>query len=687
VRPTSSTVSTVSTVAGSAQVMGIDAEGMGTVLSILSNMYSDPGLAVVREYASNAYDAHVEAGNPDPILVTSPSLINPIFTVQDFGVGLSRDEMLNVYAQYGASTKRGTNDQIGAFGIGAKSAFTAGTQFVVTAVKNGETTVALFALNDDGAPTVNIVSHTYATDEPNGVKVEIGVNDVHGVKMAIEKLFPTWKPGTVLVDGVEPVSVWTDLDALTDNVHFGWRENHYETRSEAWIIVMGGIPYKLPDAVVYTLESRQNTMVRTVQQSQARVYLTVPIGSVDITPSREELRVTDRTTATINALVEEFSENIGAWISIQIEESTSVIDALMRYRKLRDRLGSIDRQTLRDVTWRGAALPQNTIDFPDLAWFELHAKRGHYGEQVARRQKRVQLHPAEYFEKYLFVTDVPDRRVRSVQLAAKPYLKAQDSGITRVVALTGESVNYVTEWFDPSDPALNVTDFETFVTEWKPAPTPGQRNEVRYFLHGESDTVTATELNQETDVFYLTSAEEKRITRRSNALFLKVVGTATVVLLTHQQKAEALVRRVPHAKPLHPAMTEAARKLVRNLSQADKDLIFASKFIRVASSTVIRWLIEHKAEITNEVALKVVAQYEAAVALQDSNLTRMGLLRTASEFLGGGLVADPDGDRFENLNKIMNRLPLLENYLVRSYGSRTQLGNEHAVMYVNAVKL
>src|SRR6266849_8491156 len=153
-----SEVTTVSTLAAGAHVMGIDAAGMGTVLSILSNMYSDGSLAVVREYASNALDSHIEAGNPDPILITSPSFLNPTLTVQDFGTGLSGDEVLNVYAKYGASTKRGTNDQIGSFGIGAKSAFTVGGQFVVTAVKDSEKTVALFALNDDGAPTVNILA-------------------------------------------------------------------------------------------------------------------------------------------------------------------------------------------------------------------------------------------------------------------------------------------------------------------------------------------------------------------------------------------------------------------------------------------------------------------------------------------------------------------------------------------------
>jgi len=32
--------------------------------------------------------------------------------ITDHGIGLSRDEIVNVYARYGASTKRGNNTQI-----------------------------------------------------------------------------------------------------------------------------------------------------------------------------------------------------------------------------------------------------------------------------------------------------------------------------------------------------------------------------------------------------------------------------------------------------------------------------------------------------------------------------------------------------------------------------------------------
>jgi len=134
--------------------MGMDEAGMDVLMSLLSNMYSDGYLAVVREYGCNARDSHVEAGVDRPIEVSLPTILEPQFKVQDFGVGLSHDEILNVYARYGASTKRDSNAMIGAFGIGAKSAFTVGNAFTVTGVKNGEKTIAMFSLEQGGKPEV-----------------------------------------------------------------------------------------------------------------------------------------------------------------------------------------------------------------------------------------------------------------------------------------------------------------------------------------------------------------------------------------------------------------------------------------------------------------------------------------------------------------------------------------------------
>ena len=92
-------------------MFGISENDSAHILNILrSKLYSNKILAVIREYCSNAYDAHIEVGKNDvPIKVVLPSEYDSNFRVRDYGPGLSEDDIRNIYVMYGASTKRQSN--------------------------------------------------------------------------------------------------------------------------------------------------------------------------------------------------------------------------------------------------------------------------------------------------------------------------------------------------------------------------------------------------------------------------------------------------------------------------------------------------------------------------------------------------------------------------------------------------
>jgi HSP90 family molecular chaperone len=100
--------------------MGISGAAKAIVIKHLISAYGLPETACLREYTSNARDSHIEAGVTRPVEVTTPSALAQSLTVRDYGVGLSRQE-LKMFGQFGESSKRDTNDQIGGFGIGSKS--------------------------------------------------------------------------------------------------------------------------------------------------------------------------------------------------------------------------------------------------------------------------------------------------------------------------------------------------------------------------------------------------------------------------------------------------------------------------------------------------------------------------------------------------------------------------------------
>ena len=104
---------------------GISEADTASIMGILRDgLYTDRILAVLREYSANAWDAHRMIGKGDlPLQITIPTHNNPVLRIRDFGPGLSHDDIFKIYSQYGASTKRNTNDAVGMLGIGSKSGF------------------------------------------------------------------------------------------------------------------------------------------------------------------------------------------------------------------------------------------------------------------------------------------------------------------------------------------------------------------------------------------------------------------------------------------------------------------------------------------------------------------------------------------------------------------------------------
>lgn len=99
--------------------MSIDTADQGVLMMILSeSLYKDPVGSLIREWTSNALDAHTEAGITEPIIVAlkRDEQYNYWFKVTDVGTGMSPERIINVISKYAASTKRTSDKYLGAFG-------------------------------------------------------------------------------------------------------------------------------------------------------------------------------------------------------------------------------------------------------------------------------------------------------------------------------------------------------------------------------------------------------------------------------------------------------------------------------------------------------------------------------------------------------------------------------------------
>jgi hypothetical protein len=157
--------------------MSLDLDSAQVLMQMLSkNLYSDSIGSTIRECASNALDSHRRAGCDEPIIVSfkrNNQADTYEFAVEDFGIGLDADDVINIISKYGKSTKRNSNTELGMMGLGFKAPLAYSSSFYFVARKDGMERKYMMYEGED----TNSIDLLYEkpTAEPNGVKVIVPV--------------------------------------------------------------------------------------------------------------------------------------------------------------------------------------------------------------------------------------------------------------------------------------------------------------------------------------------------------------------------------------------------------------------------------------------------------------------------------------------------------------------------------
>lgn len=295
-----------STLTGTKIDLTVDLDSLPHIMNVLTDLYEDTQTALLREYTTNGTDAHLAAGIDAPVEVELPGPLSPYLRVRDRGTGLSMDDLREIYSKYGASTKRGSNDQQGMLGLGCKAALTYTDQFTLTAVKDGWRAEVAVSRNEGGTGTLTVVAHEPTTD-PNGVEVTIPVRSENEFAAKAAALFKWHRPGTdpaVLVNGSPPARF--EGERVTDDY---WltkpaRTTNYSGAAYAeprWVVVQGGVPYPA-DALAKT-DTGRKLAERLPEDTGLAAF--VPVGSVYFLPSREALADDPHTRATLDRIARE----------------------------------------------------------------------------------------------------------------------------------------------------------------------------------------------------------------------------------------------------------------------------------------------------------------------------------------------------------------------------------------------
>lgn len=340
-----------------AVTMVIEESAMHIVMDVMTNLYARPAEAVVREYSTNAYDSHVEAGCPErPIEVTLPTSLSPNLAIRDFGIGLDAEGITEIYSRYGASTKRETNDQNGMLGMGCKSALAYGDQFTVVGVKDGLKTVVLVSRDEDGNGSMNIIPE-HETDDEQGVTVIIPIksDDISEIEGIARRFYAFWPEGRVLLGYPDapketPWRIGSDHDEDGDVLELDersfWLDDSILLTGHEYVgsdlVVMGNVAYPLMDGEPALFDAGRNanshryydqSSGRWVYGSPYRAVVFAPIGAVDFAPSRESLRATKQTKETLARIRQRIGVLRDAEVMRQIREASSAKEALTLLRK------------------------------------------------------------------------------------------------------------------------------------------------------------------------------------------------------------------------------------------------------------------------------------------------------------------------------------------------------------------
>jgi hypothetical protein len=283
------------------------------IMNILRDtLYSDKVLAVLREYGSNAWDAHREKGTPDvPIKITLPTEMDPTLHIRDFGPGLSRDAVLTVYTQYGASTKRSTDNAVGMLGIGCKSGFAYSDSFTVTSWHGGKkgTYVAVLDKNEGGSDAhMDLLDEVDCALEETGVLVQIPVrpSDIEKFVSKAQEIYQYFVPQPEINTELPPIpKIKNQLQygVIYDKGDDGFRRSY----GHHWVAVMGCVSYRIDLNQLRPTDTEEGIPEFLFSLHGA---LNFKIGELQVNASREGLKYDPVANKVLierfNLLVEEY---------------------------------------------------------------------------------------------------------------------------------------------------------------------------------------------------------------------------------------------------------------------------------------------------------------------------------------------------------------------------------------------
>lgn len=391
--------------------------------SVIDGIYADKVAAPFRELCTNARDGHAANGNLDePFDVYLPSIINPIFKVRDYGIGLSHDGIMGMYTTMFASSKRDSNDAVGMIGLGSKSPFAYTSAFSVTSWFEGVQRIYSAFIGSSGVPEIALM-HETESDERGGMEVQFPVKqeDVTKFRDAAQRVLFGFDPFPNILNErfvrTEPVINYSGDD---------W--TMYASNTVPFTTLMarqGCVLYPIdPGPLGQNLAKPSYGQTNSSSIYTWPIVIDFPIGDLDVATSREALGYTPKTIANLKAKIDTVMESMTKLIDKEIQEAPTFIDACVIASAARTNNYDVSKAALFNLlfsklTYQGRSLMDridvacNNKDAP-FTWYDpQHMAASFYGNHqpslAFRPKKFTNLRvPMSFFAKAKIYVEMPD---------------------------------------------------------------------------------------------------------------------------------------------------------------------------------------------------------------------------------------------------------------------------------------
>jgi len=260
-----------------------------TFKTLYADIYKDPLVALCRELSANCLDSYVaqdeekwkELAFARPPRLTSPCREAPTAIFEDFGSGMSKEFILTTFNTFGASTKRESEVAIGNFGQGGKVVYAVADTSHLESVFEGIRNFFVLTRNTSGIPTCSWVG-AEETSDPSGTKITVPIKQRDWIEVTkhlgrlLEFSEVPWVFDGVKVEAFKKAKLSGTLPCGTE---WFWKGN------------LGGRTHILVGPVLYEFDTWQ---VR-LEDILRHFHLKLPIGSVELTASRDSLQYSEKT--------------------------------------------------------------------------------------------------------------------------------------------------------------------------------------------------------------------------------------------------------------------------------------------------------------------------------------------------------------------------------------------------------